>query len=54
MKINPYKAGIIFYTILIFATITILGCKTIKRLEIRQQAQEILQTPDLTKNNIKP
>ncbi len=53
MKINPYKAGIIFYTILILSTITLLGCKTIQRLQMKQEVEQILQTPDLTKNNIK-
>ncbi len=46
--ITPYKAGIAFYTILILATITLLGCKTIQRLQMKKEAEQILQTPDLT------
>jgi hypothetical protein len=46
--ITPYKAGLTFYTILILATITLLGCKTIQRLQMKKEAEQILQTPDLT------
>jgi hypothetical protein len=46
--ITPYKAGLIFYIILILATITLLGCKTIQRYQMKQEAEQILQTPDLT------
>jgi len=51
MKINPYKTGISFYIILIVFVFTLLGCKTIERLEIKYQAKQILNTPDLTKSN---
>ena len=46
--ITPYKAGLIFYILLILATITLLGCKTIQRLQMKKEAEQILQTPDLT------
>jgi hypothetical protein len=46
--ITPYKAGLTFYIILILATITLLGCKTIQRYQMKQEAEQILQTPDLT------
>jgi len=46
--ITPYKAGLTFYILLILATITILGCKTIQRFQMKQEAEHILQTPDLT------
>jgi hypothetical protein len=53
MKINPYKAGINFYIILIVFTFTILGCKTFEKIQeqntINRQAKEILNTPDLSK-----
>jgi hypothetical protein len=51
MKINPYKIGMNFYIILIVFTITFLGSKTFERIEERkqfkQQAQDILNTPNL-------
>lgn len=55
MKLNPYKIGMNFYIILIVFTFTLLGCKTFEKWEqenkIKKQASDILQTPDLTKNN---
>jgi hypothetical protein len=53
MKINPYKIGMNFYIILIVFVLTLLGCKTFEnvqdRIRIKQDANNVLQTPDLTK-----
>ncbi len=54
MKIDPYKIGINFYVILIVFVFTFLGCKTFEkydeRMKMRNLAEDILNTPDLTKN----
>jgi len=53
MKINPYKIGMNFYIILIVFVLTLLGCKTFEnyqdKVKLKQDAQNVLQTPDLTK-----
>ena len=53
-QINPYKIGMNFYIILIVFTITLLGCKTFEKWNdkklIKKQAEQMFQTPNLTKN----
>jgi hypothetical protein len=53
MKLNPYKIGINFYTILIVFVLTFLGCKTFEnyqdKIKHKQDIENVLQTPDLTK-----
>jgi hypothetical protein len=54
MKVNPYKIGMNFYIILIVFVFTFLGCKSFEkydeRMKMRILAEDILNTPDLTKN----
>lgn len=54
MKLNPYKIGMNFYIILIVFVLTILGCKTFEKVQdkikLKQDAVNVLQTPDLTKH----
>lgn len=54
MKLNPYKIGMNFYIILIVSTLTFLGCKTFEKWDgerkIKQQVEEMFQTPNLTKD----
>lgn len=54
MKLNPYKIGMNFYIILIVFVLTVLGCKTFEKVQdkikLKQDAANVLQTPDLTKN----
>jgi hypothetical protein len=43
-----------FYIILIVFVLTVLGCKTFEnvqdKIKLKQDAANVLQTPDLTKN----
>lgn len=54
MKLNPYKIGMNFYIILIVFVLTLLGCKTFEKYQdkkiFKQDAANVLQTPDLTKH----
>lgn len=51
IKINPYKIGLAFYIIMITMVISFTGCSTWakykERIEMKQQAKEILNTPNL-------
>jgi hypothetical protein len=51
IKLNPYKIGMNFYIILIVFVVTLFGCKTFEKYDqkrkIKQEAQEILNTPNL-------
>jgi len=53
LKFDPYKTGINFYIILITIVFTFLGCKSFEkyqeRQQIKRQAEDILNTPNLTK-----
>lgn len=50
-KIDPYKTGIIVYSLLILFVITMISCSTIRkqkeRYMIRMDANNILNTPNL-------
>lgn len=50
-KINPYKIGMIMYSLLILFVITMVSCSTIRkqkeRYMIRMDANNILNTPNL-------
>jgi hypothetical protein len=52
IKINPYKAGIIFYITFIISVIIVTGCQTKQRNQMKQEAEDILNHPNLvTKQN---
>jgi hypothetical protein len=50
MKLNPYQIGMNFYIILIILILTFVGCKEFERWKEKKEIEQILQTPDLTKN----
>jgi len=52
MKINPYKLGLNIYIILVVSVFIFIGCRSLEKREernaMRQAAEDILNTPDLT------
>ena len=55
MRLNPYKIGIVFYSVLVISVFFLIGCDTLVKYQQREimkkEAENILNTPNIKKNH---
>lgn len=55
MRLNPYKIGIVFYSVLVISVFFLIGCETLakyqQRERMKKEAEDILNTPNIKKNH---